>query len=61
MACAMRSLPRNGGNPFRFTAPGAFQPDCSRVTFGTVLHRRLHQPRPLSASRQAYCPGHRFL
>ena len=45
-----------------------FQPTMARRQFrrtahgrasGEVLHERLHRPRPLFASRQAYCPVHR--
>ena len=58
---AMRSLPCNGGDPFQPTAAsaGSEGPLTGEVR-REVLHRRLHQPRPLSASGQAYYPGHRF-
>ena len=57
----MRSLPCNGGNRSNLLRPSAGSEGLltGEVRRG-VLHRRLHQPRPLSASRQAYYPGHCF-
>ena len=62
MACAMRSLPCNGGVRSSLLgrsagSAGLLAGEVQRE----VLHRRLHQPRPLFASRQAYYPGHRIL
>ena len=57
----MRSLPCNGGDRSNLLRPSAGSEGLltGEVRRG-VLHRRLHQPRPLSASRQAYYPGHCF-
>ena len=57
----MRSLPCNGGNRSNLLRPSAGSEGLlTGEVRREVLHRRLHQPRPLSASRQAYYPGHCF-